>query len=169
VTGGVERQHSVALGLAATAPGCDVVVIHDAARPLVDAGLFDRCVDSARTSGAAIAATPVVDTIKRVQAGRIVNTVPRDDLWAAQTPQAFLRDRLMAAFETSIAEERIFTDEAGLFEALGWEVIVVPGSYSNFKITRPGDLAMAEALMTMGPGTTTQSGVSRTNLSGLGR
>ena len=77
--------------------------------------------------------------------------------------------RLMAAFETSIAEDRIFTDEAGLFEALGWEVIVVPGSYSNIKITSPGDLAMAEALMTMGPGTTTQSGVSRTNLSGLGR
>lgn len=147
VNGGAERQHSVARGLAVTQPGVDVVVIHDAARPLVDAGLFDRCVSLACETGAAIVATPVVDTVKRVRDGRIVETVPRDDLWAAQTPQAFRRERLAAAFDTALARDRTFTDEAGLFEALGWAVEIVPGSASNIKITVPADLAVAEALL----------------------
>lgn len=147
VTGGVERQHSVALGLAATAPDADVVVIHDAARPLVESVLFDRCVAAARSTGGAIAATPVADTIKRVRDGRIVATVPRDDLWAAQTPQAFQRARLVAAFASELAGARAFTDEAGLFEALGWEVEIVPGNPTNMKITVPADLAVAEALL----------------------
>lgn len=149
VTGGAERQHSVALGLAATTRKGDVVVIHDAARPLADSGLFDQCVEVASEFGAAITATPVVDTIKRVHSRKILETVPRDDLWSAQTPQAFDRARLVEALASDTARERSFTDEAGLFEALGWEVRIVTGSAANLKITVAADLAIAEALLAL--------------------
>ncbi len=149
VIGGAERQHSVALGLAATTIDCNVVVIHDAARPLAASAWFDQCVEVASDFGAAVTATPVVDTIKRVHSRKILETVPRDDLWSAQTPQAFDRARLVAALASDTARERSFTDEAGLFEALGWEVHIVTGSAANMKITVAGDLAIAEALLAL--------------------
>jgi 2-C-methyl-D-erythritol 4-phosphate cytidylyltransferase len=122
-------------------------VVHDAARPLVDGTAFDRCALAAHEGGAAILAAPVVDTIKRVKSGQIVGTVPRDELWSAQTPQAFRRDVLLRALGSDIARTQVFTDEAGLLEALGLAVAIVPNEQPNLKITRPADLALAEALL----------------------
>jgi len=149
VVGGAQRQHSVASGVAATDDECDVVVVHDAARPLVEAAAFDQCAVAAHEVGAAILAAPVVDTIKRVQAGLIVATVPRDELWSAQTPQAFRQEALLSALASETARKHAFTDEAGLFEALGLAVAIVPNEQPNLKITRPGDLALAEALLSV--------------------
>lgn len=150
VLGGARRQDSVAAGARATPERADVVVIHDGARPLTTPELFDAAVVASRHAGAAIAAIPVADTLKRVgDDNLIIETVPRDGIWAAQTPQAFRRDLLLAAFAEPIAAERTFTDEAALFEALGYRIAVVPGSASNVKVTRPEDLAIAEALLSI--------------------
>ena len=154
VLGGAERQESVALGAGATSTDCDVVVVHDAARPLVGAAAFDGCTLAANKVGAAILAAPVVDTIKQVRAGTIVATVPRDDLWSAQTPQAFRRDALLSALGSETARASTFTDEAGLFEALDLPVAIVPNDQPNLKITRVGDLAVAEALLRIRAGET---------------
>ena len=146
VTGGTRRQDSVAAGLAAVPAETEIVVVHDGARPLAPADLFDRCVATAAAQGAAIAAVPVADTLKRVADERIVGTVERDGLWAAQTPQAFQRSVLSAAIARDDGA-RIVTDDASLCEACGIAVAVVPGLPANLKITRPDDLAVAEALI----------------------
>jgi len=147
VEGGARRQDSVLAGvLAARALGVTSVAVHDGARPLVLAALFDQTLDAAEECGAAIAAVPVVDTVKRVRNGRVLETVPRDELWAAQTPQAFMIDRLLKAFDEAARQELTVTDEASLFEALGWPVAVVPGDAMNLKLTYPGDLPLLEAL-----------------------
>jgi 2-C-methyl-D-erythritol 4-phosphate cytidylyltransferase len=151
VIGGARRQDSVELGLRATAPDTGIVAIHDAGRPLVTAALFDRCVAAALERGAAIAAVPVTDTIKRVAAGLVLETVPRDDLWAAQTPQVFRRSLLLDAFARPLARTATFTDEAGLCEALGLPVAIVLGERLNLKVTQPEDLAIAEALLARAP------------------
>jgi 2-C-methyl-D-erythritol 4-phosphate cytidylyltransferase len=147
VTGGARRQDSVAAGLAAVPAATTLVAIHDAARPLVSASLFDACVAAADRFGAAIAATQVADTLKRVEDRHIVQTVPREGLWAAQTPQAFRLDLLKRAFASAAASRLAVTDEASLLEAMGIEVTVVPSSAANLKITRPDDLDIAEALL----------------------
>ncbi|HET8626888.1 MAG TPA: 2-C-methyl-D-erythritol 4-phosphate cytidylyltransferase [Thermomicrobiales bacterium] len=147
VPGGERRQDSVRAGLAALPP-CDLVAVHDAARPLVTTDLIRRGVEVAAQTGAAIAAMPVKDTIKRVgDGGRIVATPPREQLWAAQTPQLARRDLLERAF--ALADERglTVTDEAGLLEAAGEPVTVFAGSYRNLKITTPEDLAIAAVLL----------------------
>ena len=149
VRGGAARQESVALGVRAIRDDCDVVVVHDAARPLVEAAVFDRCVLAAHEAGAAILAAPVVDTIKRVRSGLVVATVPREELWSAQTPQAFRWEALLSALGSDVARKQAFTDEAGLFETLGLPVAIVPNEQPNLKITRPGDLALAEALLSI--------------------
>ncbi|MBA2753925.1 MAG: 2-C-methyl-D-erythritol 4-phosphate cytidylyltransferase, partial [Chloroflexia bacterium] len=147
VAGGGRRQDSTLAGLLATPGDHDVVVIHDGARPLVTPDLVEACAAAARRDGAAIAAVPVHDTLKRVDPGlAIVETVSRDGLWAAQTPQAFRRDLLLRAM-TGPEFARDHTDEAGLFETLGWPVTVVPGAATNLKITRPDDLVLAAALL----------------------
>lgn len=147
VVGGERRQDSVAAGVEMVAPGADVIILHDAARPLADPDLFDRCGVAAASAGAAIAAVPVADTLKRVESDRVVGTVPRDAVWAAQTPQAFRRELLVEALRSPVARSTTFTDEAGLFEALGLNVVVVPGSARNLKVTQPGDVDLAEALL----------------------
>jgi 2-C-methyl-D-erythritol 4-phosphate cytidylyltransferase len=157
VTGGERRQDSVAAGLAVVPAETTLVAVHDAARPLATPDLFDRCLAAAQRSGAAIAATPVVDTLKRVAAGQIVQTVARDGLWAAQTPQAFRLDLLRRAFAAADDRGLVVTDEASLLEILGLPVTIVPSSAANLKITRPEDLPVAEALLAarmLGMGTT---------------
>jgi len=150
VLGGARRQDSVAAGVQSIEDNADVVVIHDGARPLATAALFDATIRVSYRIGAAIAAVPVADTLKRVGDDyRIIETVPREGVWIAQTPQAFRRDLLLAALATPIATEQTFTDEAALFEALGYAVEVVPGSARNIKVTRPDDLAIAEALLSV--------------------
>jgi 2-C-methyl-D-erythritol 4-phosphate cytidylyltransferase len=147
VTGGARRQDSVLAGLRATAER-EVVLIHDAARPLATAEQFDACALAARGAGGAIIARPVSDTLKRVgDDGEIETTVPRDHLWAAQTPQGFRRQLLLDAFDSPLGQSGSFTDEASLFEALGRTVRVVRSGGLNLKLTLPEDLPVVEALL----------------------
>jgi len=144
VIGGARRQDSVAAGVKAVPTNVAVVVVHDGARPLATAALFDHCVVAAARSGAAIAAIPVVDTLKQVDHGRIVRTIDRAELWAAQTPQAFRLDLLRDAI-SRYGDRAALTDEAGLCEALGIPVQVVPGSAQN--VTLPEHILLVEALL----------------------
>jgi len=148
VVGGARRQDSVARAFAAVAPSSDVVLVHDAARPFASADLVRRMIAAARASGAAIPAVAATDTVKlgRAGAGGIVvaATVPRQDVYLAQTPQAFTRAVLAAALAEG-ARADVATDEAGLVERLGRQVAIVEGEPANVKITTPDDLAAARA------------------------
>ncbi len=147
VEGGARRQDSVANAFRAVAPSTQVVVIHDAARPLVTASLIERIVEGAVQHGAAIAALQATDTVKRSDGSRVIRgTLPRHEIFLAQTPQAFrigvLRDALALASAASDA-----TDEAMLAEQAGHPVHLVDGDPRNIKITTPEDLEMAERLI----------------------
>jgi 2-C-methyl-D-erythritol 4-phosphate cytidylyltransferase len=144
VFGGAERQDSVRAGLGALAAGVEWVAVHDAARPFVRPSAVARVLDAARAGGAAILAVPVSDTIKRVRAGRVVETPPRPECWAAQTPQVFRVELLREAIAKASAEGRLGTDDAQLVEWLGVSVAVAEGDPDNWKLTRPEDLAAAE-------------------------
>jgi 2-C-methyl-D-erythritol 4-phosphate cytidylyltransferase len=144
VAGGATRSSSVRRAfLALRAAPEDLVCIHDAARPLITSEEVRRVLAAAGAGGAATAATPIVDTVKRVEGERIVATIDREGLYAAGTPQAFRADLLGRAFETG----REATDEAGLLEMLGVSVTAVPVSRWNLKITTAEDLELAEALL----------------------
>ncbi len=145
VDGGAERSDSVANALARVGPEIAYVAIHDAVRPLTPPALIDAVFAAARCHGAAIAAVPVTDTLKRVDgAMRITATVSRAGLWQAQTPQVFRRDWLVEAY---VRREAGITDDAQAVEALGRPVVVVPGSVVNFKITTKEDLELAAAVL----------------------
>ena len=142
--GGSRRQDSVREGLRRLAD-CDWVVIHDGARPCVDADLVERGLIAARESGAAIAAVPVKDTIKIVSRRRFVQQTPaRQSLWAAQTPQVFRYNLIAEAYRQVDSE---VTDDAALLEQLGHKVEVYMGSYQNIKVTTPDDLAIAKVFL----------------------
>jgi 2-C-methyl-D-erythritol 4-phosphate cytidylyltransferase len=142
--GGERRQDSVAAGLDRL-KDCDWVVVHDGARPLVTVELVERGLAAAGETGAAIAAVPVTDTIKAAGDDRIVQeTLPRDSLWAVQTPQVFHFNIIKAAYRQPAAE---VTDDAALVERLGYKVKLYLGSYDNIKITTPEDIALAEVLV----------------------
>ena len=144
VIGGATRADSVRAGLAAIPESAEIVVVHDAARPLAPRRLFDAVVAAVDAGAdAAIPAVPVIDTIKRVDGDRVLATVPRDDLVAAQTPQAF-RARTLRAAHASAPDA---SDDAGLIEACGGTVVIVPGEATNMKVTTPGDLVVASALL----------------------
>lgn len=146
VPGGARRQDSVLEGLKMAPDDWDgTVLVHDAARPFVPPALIDAVVAAAREHGAALPVLPVVDTIKRVQGGRAVATVDREELAAAQTPQGFRFSLLVHAYEEAFRDRVSLTDEAMAVERLGREVALVPGSPHNRKITTPDDLAWAEA------------------------
>ena len=149
VQGGDSRQASVACGLAALPAEAEHVLIHDGARCLAEAELFDRCSEALLSTGEAlIAATPVVDTIKQVDGqGRIVATPPRSELWAAQTPQGFPVAQLRQAHQQAEEAGWEVTDDAALFERLGWPVQVLEASSANLKVTTPLDLELAAALL----------------------
>lgn len=141
--GGAARADSVRNGLAKLDPGIDLVAIHDAARPCLASEWIDRVFAAGRKTGAAILATPVVATLKRVGHDHVIReTVDRTDLWEAQTPQVFARGLLEQAFAAS--DGTSFTDEASLIERSGHPVTVVPGSPINLKITSREDLRLAE-------------------------
>lgn len=150
VAGGTERQDSVRAGLAALS-GCEWVLVHDAARPLVTPRTIREGLDAARDTGAAIAASPVRDTLKRGQGnGDVVHvgaTVDRAGLWAAQTPQVFRTSVLRAAFAAAGERAAAFTDDASLVEAIGGQVRLFAGGVANLKITHPEDVEIAEALL----------------------
>jgi 2-C-methyl-D-erythritol 4-phosphate cytidylyltransferase len=147
VEGGAERQDSVRAGLAALGADCRFVAVHDAARALVRSDDVSRVVAAARRHGAALLAVPVRDTIKRVRDARVIDTPPRAECWAAQTPQVFRLELLREALAKADAEGFVATDDAQLVERLGVDVRVVEGDPGNLKITGPDDLAAAEACL----------------------
>jgi 2-C-methyl-D-erythritol 4-phosphate cytidylyltransferase len=145
--GGRTRSESVANGLDDLPDEAEIVLVHDAARPLVGAATIDRVVDAVRAGRSAIAALPMVDTLKRVdERGRIVATVPRDNLWRAQTPQGFPRRVIVDAHRRAKADRIDATDDAALLERLGMDVEVVRGSERALKVTDVGDFARVDAL-----------------------
>jgi len=145
VTGGAERADSVQNALARIRAEAEFVAVHDAARPLLVEAWITAVFDAAAEHGAAIPAVRTASTVKRVRSGSVIETVPRDELWQAQTPQVFRTDLLRDAF----AKRGGFnaTDEAQLVERIGHTVRVVEGSPMNFKITTADDFRMAEAVL----------------------
>jgi 2-C-methyl-D-erythritol 4-phosphate cytidylyltransferase len=145
VAGGATRAASVRAGLGAVPDDAAVIVVHDAARPLAGAAVFGAVVDAVRAGGVdgVVPVVPVADTLKRVAGDRVVATVDRADLVAVQTPQAFVAGALRSAHRSGDDA----SDDAGLLEAEGLVVGTVPGDPRNLKLTRPEDLAMAEALL----------------------
>lgn len=146
VRGGLTRQDSVAAALAALPPEVDVVLVHDAARPLAPSDLADAVVSAVRAGAPAVVpGLALADTVKRVDAaGRVEQTLDRGTLRAVQTPQGFRRDVLTAAHA---AAPHVASDDAGLVEAIGETVLVVSGSEEALKVTRPLDLLVAEAVL----------------------
>ncbi len=146
--GGARRQDSVASGLAAIQAREGIVLIHDGVRPLVDAGLIERCIASARQWQACIPALPASDTLKQVDARGVIRSTPaRDTFYLAQTPQAFDLALIREAHAAARQNGWEATDDASLVERLGLPVHVIPGSRHNLKITTPEDLLIAEALL----------------------
>lgn len=149
VEGGDNRQESVANALnAIECDPDDIILVHDAVRPLIDAATIERTIRAVEKHAAAIVGLPAVDTIKQVErtadGAIITSTIPREYIVQAQTPQGFRCDLLRRAFAEAAADEFVGTDEASLVERAGAQVAVVLGSPANFKITQPGDLELAE-------------------------
>jgi 2-C-methyl-D-erythritol 4-phosphate cytidylyltransferase/2-C-methyl-D-erythritol 2,4-cyclodiphosphate synthase len=147
VAGGARRQDSVANGVMAVNPEADIVLVHDAARPFVSAPLIDRVIEAAARDGAAVPAVRVRETVKRVDAASrvVAATIPRDEVWLAQTPQGFRRDLLAKAIAGNRHDEA--TDESMLLERGGSPVTIVEGDSENVKITTPEDLEAARLRM----------------------
>jgi 2-C-methyl-D-erythritol 4-phosphate cytidylyltransferase len=150
ISGGKERQDSVYRGLQETAADTKLILIHDGVRPLVTKALIEASITVATSHGAAAVAIPLGDTLKKVGPdGLIRQTLNRDGLWLAQTPQTFQRKTLLKAYETALREHFYSTDDAALVERAGFEVKVVPGTATNLKVTTPEDLRVAELLLSM--------------------
>jgi 2-C-methyl-D-erythritol 4-phosphate cytidylyltransferase len=148
VGGGERRQDSVAAGLAALPTGFDgVVLVHDAARPLISPEIIAAVAKAAADTGAALPVLPLVDTVKRVRDSRVESTLDRSELFAAQTPQGFRLDVLTRAYAEADAAGVTLTDEAMAVERLGLPVAAVPGSARNRKLTTPDDLLWAQRLL----------------------
>jgi 2-C-methyl-D-erythritol 4-phosphate cytidylyltransferase/2-C-methyl-D-erythritol 2,4-cyclodiphosphate synthase len=156
IPGGATRQDSVRAGLEALAPYApDMVLVHDAARPVIPEGTIPALLAALKEATGAIPAVPVADTLKRVVRGVITETVPRAELFRAQTPQAFRFPALLAAHRSGLTGA---TDDASLLEAAGQTVEVVPGSDDNIKLTYPEDLVRLERIMTIPPSFSTRVG-----------
>ncbi len=148
IDGGDTRQDSVQKGLAALPSGAEYVLIHDGARCLIEPELFNRCAKAVVAGDAVIAAVPVTDTIKLVdERGLITATPKRDELWAAQTPQGFSVSQLRKGHEQALVNGWVVTDDASLYERIGWPVKVLESSPSNIKVTTPFDLTIAESVL----------------------
>ena len=148
IAGGASRQESVERGLAGLPGEARHVLIHDGARCLASPDLFDRCAEAVRGGKAVIAATPVTDTIKQVDESGVITATPnRAELWAAQTPQAFSVDELRQGHREARANGWTVTDDASLYERLGWPVNVLDAGPSNIKVTTPFDLTVARSVL----------------------
>jgi len=147
VTGGAERRDSVWNGLKHLPGDCEWVLIHDGVRPFVSLKLLEDTWAAAADTGASIAAVPAVDTVKRVACGHVVETLPREEIHLVQTPQVFRKDILMEAYSKAEDHSWTGTDDASFVERLGVAVAVVPGEWSNIKVTTPQDLEWGEWFM----------------------
>ena len=149
VSGGDRRQDSVYNGLKALDQKTDLVVIHDGVRPFVKSDELEACIDGAVKFGACILGIPASDTLKRVDGtGLIGETLARDNIWLAQTPQVFQYDLILKAHEAARRDGVSGTDDAFLVERLGIEVRIITGNKNNIKITTREDLAVARAILT---------------------
>jgi 2-C-methyl-D-erythritol 4-phosphate cytidylyltransferase len=146
VKGGVERVDSVKNAIDALDDAAELVCVHDAVRPCVLDKWIDEVFEKAAAGGAAILAAPIIGTVKRVAKSVITETVPREGLWEAQTPQVFRKDLLIRAYCNRPADF-IPTDDAQLVEKLGHAVAVVAADRRNLKITTPGDMALAQSIL----------------------
>jgi 2-C-methyl-D-erythritol 4-phosphate cytidylyltransferase len=147
IDGGAERQDSVANGLRAIPPDCELVVVHDGVRPLVSIDLLEAVLEAAHHYGAAIAAIPAGDTVKQADSQKVVATLERETIWLAQTPQIFRAKLLRRAYEKAARDQAVVTDDAALVERIGVTVHLVHGSPENIKVTTPADLLLAEAIL----------------------
>lgn len=148
VVGGAERQDSVFQGLQALKQPDSYVFVHDGARPFIVRPLLKNLYQTVTATKAAILGVPVKDTIKRVDAGQVVETIPRDALWQVQTPQAFLGTELMTVHQQAQADQYFGTDDASLIEQYSERKIsLVLGSYENIKLTTPDDMLLGEAIL----------------------
>lgn len=148
VDGGAERQDSMANGLAAVPAGTQVVAVHDAARPLIKPEEIDRVIAQALDFGAAVLARPATDTLKRVDAeGFISSSIDRSEVWHMETPQAARFELLERACDAVKREHAVVTDEVSALQHIGVRVAVVAAAYPNLKITSPGDIEIAAALL----------------------
>jgi 2-C-methyl-D-erythritol 4-phosphate cytidylyltransferase len=144
VTGGATRGDSVRAALDALPEDLDLVAVHDAARPLVSKEILDRCLAEVGADRGVVAGWPAVDTLKEVApGGLILGTPDRDRIWHAQTPQVFPRALIVEAYRRALEDGVTDTDDSALVERLGRDVIMVPGSPFNLKVTRPEDLPLA--------------------------
>jgi 2-C-methyl-D-erythritol 4-phosphate cytidylyltransferase len=148
VAGGATRQESVRRGLdvAKSHEGISIVLVHDVARALVASAVIDEIIEATRLHGSAIAAVPVVDSLKRASDGRVGETVSREDLWRAQTPQGAKLSLLLTAHEQAVRDGHTGTDESELLERVGERPFLVRSSEENFKITYPEDLERARRI-----------------------
>jgi len=148
VEGGTERQYSIRNGLALVSEEADIVLVHDAARPLIRRDTIEDLIRVVRAEGAAIIAVPEKNTIKiAAEDGTVAATPPRSSLWQVQTPQGFRKDILMEANRKADEDGFLGTDDASLVERLGVPVRIVRGEYSNIKVTTPEDMVVAEAIL----------------------
>lgn len=158
VAGGENRAESVRRAIRALPQDVGVIMVHDAARPLVDRDVVDRCLAEAAAGRGAVAGHPATDTLKEVDGrGRVVGTPDRRRIWHAQTPQAFPADLIRRAYE-ALPDPAGATDDASVVEASGGTVVMVRGSSRNLKVTRPEDVPLAEFLLRSGRGDRTGRG-----------
>jgi 2-C-methyl-D-erythritol 4-phosphate cytidylyltransferase len=156
VAGGRERQDSVRNALMHVRDEHAMVLVHDGVRPFVTAALIERAVAGAKEFGAVALGIPVRDTVKKADAaGRVVKTVQREGLWLVQTPQAFQREVILAAYERAAADGFYGTDDASLVERIGIPVRMIPGDADNIKVTAPEDLVRGERIIRCFAGETT--------------
>ena len=151
VPGGKRRQDSVKNGMDALSRDANIVVIHDGVRPFVTRGMIEDSIHSAQRFGAVVLAMPVKETIKIANAdGTVLKTLDRESLWQIQTPQTFQAHVIIEAYQKATENGFVGTDDASLVERLGMKVHILPGSYTNIKITTPEDLILANLFLRMG-------------------
>ncbi len=145
IAGGAERHFSVHAGLQALNPACDIVAVHDGARPLISVSQITRCIEAARTQSAVACARPMTETLKRCDGdGRITDSIDRANAWIMETPQVFQRELLVRAYEAVIRDSLLVTDEVSAVQHLGAPVFVVENTEPNPKITFPADILLAQ-------------------------
>ncbi len=143
IEGGSTRQESVFNGLKAVT--CDYVLIHDGARPMISPEIINKTIEMVKEKNAITVMTKTIDTIKKVENGKIISTIDRTQLYNTQTPQAFKYDLIKSAHEK--LQGKNFTDDAGMLEFLGYDVYVLDGDYKNIKITTPNDIEIAKVYL----------------------
>lgn len=145
IIGGAERHLSVHAGLQALNPACEIVAVHDGARPLISVAQITRCVEAARTQAAVACARPMTETLKRCDStGRIIDSIDRANAWIMETPQVFQRELLVKAYDAVLRDGLLVTDEVSAVQHLGEPVFVIENFELNPKITFPADILLAQ-------------------------